>query len=211
MIRVCNLNRYMKFLYPYECERLKLSTPQELQAAIDGNRREGHSARSSLPSGASASNCASPSGKLGQTCVFAATMTSNNNDCSSNKSQEDAPEEVCEPFDECSLGESVADEQDFGEVGNANPFDASSCMQQPVSSLMQAILSSQRAGKLPLADDGALAPQRLALSNMQLALPPSPQKRARCAAAAEQADGNKLIKVSVEISGTVYRGVLFKE
>ena len=31
----------MKYLYPYECEKLKLSSPQELQAAIDGNRREG--------------------------------------------------------------------------------------------------------------------------------------------------------------------------
>lgn len=33
--------RYMKYLYPYECDRLKLSTPVELQSAIDGNRREG--------------------------------------------------------------------------------------------------------------------------------------------------------------------------
>ncbi|XP_052791466.1 AT-rich interactive domain-containing protein 3C-like isoform X2 [Mya arenaria] len=33
--------QYMKYLYPYECEKLHLSTPQELQAAIDGNRREG--------------------------------------------------------------------------------------------------------------------------------------------------------------------------
>ncbi|XP_052100778.1 protein dead ringer homolog isoform X9 [Mytilus californianus] len=32
--------QYMKYLYPYECEKLKLSSPQELQAAIDGNRRE---------------------------------------------------------------------------------------------------------------------------------------------------------------------------
>ena len=31
----------MKYLYPYECEKKHLSTPQELQAAIDGNRREG--------------------------------------------------------------------------------------------------------------------------------------------------------------------------
>ena len=31
----------MKYLYPYECEKLKLSNPTELQAAIDGNRREG--------------------------------------------------------------------------------------------------------------------------------------------------------------------------
>lgn len=33
--------RYMKYLYPYEGEKLGLSTPSELQAAIDGNRREG--------------------------------------------------------------------------------------------------------------------------------------------------------------------------
>ena len=31
----------MKYLYPYECEKKSLSTPAELQAAIDGNRREG--------------------------------------------------------------------------------------------------------------------------------------------------------------------------
>ncbi|CAH8464197.1 unnamed protein product [Heterobilharzia americana] len=32
--------QYMKYLYPYECETLGLSSPSELQAAIDGNRRE---------------------------------------------------------------------------------------------------------------------------------------------------------------------------
>ena len=35
------LSRYMKYLYPYECEKLKLSSLSELQSAIDGNRREG--------------------------------------------------------------------------------------------------------------------------------------------------------------------------
>ncbi|XP_037948405.1 protein dead ringer-like isoform X2 [Teleopsis dalmanni] len=33
--------QYMKYLYPYECEKKNLSSPAELQAAIDGNRREG--------------------------------------------------------------------------------------------------------------------------------------------------------------------------
>ncbi|KAL1512743.1 hypothetical protein ABEB36_002283 [Hypothenemus hampei] len=33
--------QYMKYLYPYECDKRHLSTPVELQAAIDGNRREG--------------------------------------------------------------------------------------------------------------------------------------------------------------------------
>lgn len=35
------LLRYMKYLYPYECEKRGLSSPAELQAAIDSNRREG--------------------------------------------------------------------------------------------------------------------------------------------------------------------------
>ncbi|XP_031420536.1 AT-rich interactive domain-containing protein 3B isoform X2 [Clupea harengus] len=33
--------QYMKYLYPYECEKKSLSSPGELQAAIDSNRREG--------------------------------------------------------------------------------------------------------------------------------------------------------------------------
>ena len=46
--RLCNcvfgvvmVTRYMKYLYPFECETLKLSTLAELQYAVDGNRREG--------------------------------------------------------------------------------------------------------------------------------------------------------------------------
>ncbi|XP_048832101.1 AT-rich interactive domain-containing protein 3A isoform X2 [Brienomyrus brachyistius] len=33
--------QYMKYLYPYECDKRGLSNPDELQAAIDSNRREG--------------------------------------------------------------------------------------------------------------------------------------------------------------------------
>ncbi|KAF6021035.1 ARID3A [Bugula neritina] len=32
---------YMKYIYPYECEKYDFSKASELQAAIDGNRREG--------------------------------------------------------------------------------------------------------------------------------------------------------------------------
>ena len=31
----------MKYLYPYECHKQGLSSPSELQTAIDGNKREG--------------------------------------------------------------------------------------------------------------------------------------------------------------------------
>lgn len=39
--RRLSAGRYMKYLYPYECEKRGLSNPNELQAAIDSNRREG--------------------------------------------------------------------------------------------------------------------------------------------------------------------------
>ncbi|XP_057581236.1 AT-rich interactive domain-containing protein 3B isoform X1 [Hippopotamus amphibius kiboko] len=58
--------QYMKYLYAYECEKKALSSPAELQAAIDGNRREGRrpSYSSSLfgysPTAASAAAAAAP-------------------------------------------------------------------------------------------------------------------------------------------------------
>lgn len=51
--------QYMKYLYPYECEKRRLSTPAELQAAIDGNRREGR--RSSYGAYATSSSTTSES------------------------------------------------------------------------------------------------------------------------------------------------------
>ena len=33
--------RYTKYLYPFECVKRNLSNPTELQAAIEGNKREG--------------------------------------------------------------------------------------------------------------------------------------------------------------------------
>ena len=42
--------RYMKYLYPQECQREGLSSPADLQAAIDGNRREGRRVGYSAPS-----------------------------------------------------------------------------------------------------------------------------------------------------------------
>jgi len=59
--------QYMKYLYPYECEKEKLSTSEELQQAIDGNRREGR--RSSygqygdLPGDCSPPQCNTPLGQ----------------------------------------------------------------------------------------------------------------------------------------------------
>ncbi|XP_048225444.1 AT-rich interactive domain-containing protein 3B [Perognathus longimembris pacificus] len=41
--------QYMKYLYAYECEKKALSSPAELQAAIDGNRREGRRPSYSAP------------------------------------------------------------------------------------------------------------------------------------------------------------------
>jgi hypothetical protein len=61
--------QYMKYLYPYECDKLKMSTPQELQSAIDGNRREGrrpvYGFDYASPSGMSSSGGGSGNGNIG--------------------------------------------------------------------------------------------------------------------------------------------------
>uniref|UniRef100_A0A8C5PRG0 AT-rich interactive domain-containing protein 3 n=1 Tax=Leptobrachium leishanense TaxID=445787 RepID=A0A8C5PRG0_9ANUR len=54
--------QYMKYLYLYECEKKSLSSPAELQAAIDGNRREGR-----RPSYGSSSFSYSPTPTAGPT------------------------------------------------------------------------------------------------------------------------------------------------
>ncbi|KAL5971925.1 hypothetical protein TSMEX_000316 [Taenia solium] len=61
--------QYMKYLYPYECEKLALSTPSELQAAIDGNRREARRSSYSFEYPmlmGSSSGAGAPSGATGQ-------------------------------------------------------------------------------------------------------------------------------------------------
>lgn len=73
--------QYMKYLYPYECEKEKYSSPSELQAAIDGNRREGR--RSSygayadlVPRSASNSNPASANGSGSQHAASLSALAS---------------------------------------------------------------------------------------------------------------------------------------
>lgn len=60
--------QYMKYLYPFECEKRGFSTPSELQVVIDGNRREGRttsfdnsvSSRNTMNSLSSLNNMNSP-------------------------------------------------------------------------------------------------------------------------------------------------------
>ena len=58
----------MKYLYPYECDKEKLSAPDELQMAIDGNRREGR--RSSYGQYPDLANSPPPPSVLGRNHHF---------------------------------------------------------------------------------------------------------------------------------------------
>lgn len=76
-----SFDRYMKYLYPYECEKEKYSSPSELQAAIDGNRREGR--RSSygayadlVPRSGSNSNSANGNGSGSQHAASLSALAS---------------------------------------------------------------------------------------------------------------------------------------
>ncbi|KAI2808693.1 AT-rich interactive domain-containing protein 3A [Blomia tropicalis] len=67
--------QYMKYLYPYECEKEKLSSPDELQMAIDGNRREGR--RSSYGQYPDLANSPPPPSVLGRNNMFGGGVGNN--------------------------------------------------------------------------------------------------------------------------------------
>ncbi|KAG8454633.1 hypothetical protein GDO86_001016 [Hymenochirus boettgeri] len=88
--------QYMKYLYPYECEKRGLSNPNELQAAIDSNRREGRrqSFGGSLftysPSGAP-NMLSSPKLQVSSLSLGTITNGSSLNSMQKVKKEEDAP------------------------------------------------------------------------------------------------------------------------
>ncbi|XP_077989553.1 protein dead ringer homolog [Glandiceps talaboti] len=81
--------QYMKYLYPFECDKLKLSSPMELQAAIDGNRREGR--RPSYSSSAYLQSPGSPPPSMVPQPMRIPNNTGNNGSLSMSSGDDDSP------------------------------------------------------------------------------------------------------------------------
>uniref|UniRef100_A0A3B5MAL2 AT-rich interactive domain-containing protein 3 n=1 Tax=Xiphophorus couchianus TaxID=32473 RepID=A0A3B5MAL2_9TELE len=210
--------QYMKYLYPYECERKGLSSPGELQAAIDSNRREGRrpSYSSSLfrfsPSPGTAPHILSPP-KMHLTGLGAGTSVTLNGL-------------------QASPGPSLKKDLTPA-IMAARPPLALSLGQQQVAGLARAATLEQLREKLETSGGGegperkmarlAEEQQRLmqqAFQHNLLAMASQMPMNLRLGAPTiKQQDmslsistnGNASITVSVEVNGTIYSGTLFAQ
>ncbi|XP_019722138.1 AT-rich interactive domain-containing protein 3B-like [Hippocampus comes] len=218
--------QYMKYLYPYECERKGLSSPGELQAAIDSNRREGRrpSYSSSLfrfsPSPSTAPHILSPP-KMHLSAIGAGTSAALNG-------LQGSPGSVLKKDD---LTPSIM---------AARPSMALALGQQQVAGLARAATLEQLREKLETTGGGvAEGPERkmarlaeeqqrlmqqafqhnlLAMAsqmpmNLRLGAPavtPRDEKQQDMSLSIST-NGNASITVSVEVNGTMYSGTLFAQ
>ncbi|KAK7913530.1 hypothetical protein WMY93_013741 [Mugilogobius chulae] len=215
--------QYMKYLYPYECERKGLSSPGELQAAIDSNRREGRrpSYSNSLfrfsPSPSTAPHILSPP-KMHLSALGAGAGALNG----------------LQP----SPGPSLKKEDLTPSIMAARPSMALALGQQQVAGLARAATLEQLREKLETSG-GVEGPERkmarlaeeqqrlmqqafqhnlLAMAsqmpmNLRLAAPPitTREEKPQDMSLSISTNGNASITVSVEVNGTTYSGTLFAQ
>lgn len=216
--------QYMKYLYPYECERKGLSSPGELQAAIDSNRREGRrpSYSSSLfrfsPSPSTAPHILSPP-KVHFSALGAGTSGAHNGM-------------------QASPGHSLKKEELTPPIMPARPSMALALGQQHVAGLARAATLEQLREKLETSGGGE-GPERkmarlaeeqqrlmqqafqhnlLAMAsqmpvNLRLGTPAitTREEKQQDMSLNISTNGNASITVSVEVNGTIYSGTLFAQ
>ncbi|NXJ70535.1 ARI3A protein, partial [Rostratula benghalensis] len=218
--------RYMKYLYPYECEKRGLSNPNELQAAIDSNRREGRrqgfgSSLFTYSPGGTHGLLSSPKLPVPALGLASATNGGSIAPVQKIKKEEDSPIPISMPS---RLPVSLA----------GHPVVAAQAAAVQVAAAAQAAALEQLREKLEsgeppekkmalVTDEQQRLMQRALQQNllaMTAQLPMSirinsqgtrsPENR-QDSAAGLSSNGTNSISMSVEINGIVYTGVLFAQ
>ncbi|NXT23907.1 ARI3A protein, partial [Syrrhaptes paradoxus] len=219
--------QYMKYLYPYECEKRGLSNPNELQAAIDSNRREGRrqgfgSSLFTYSPGGTHGLLSSPKLPVPALGLASATNGGSIAPVQKIKKEEDSPIPISVPS---RLPVSLA----------GHPVVAAQAAAVQVAAAAQAAALEQlreklEAGEPPekkmalVTDEQQRLMQRALQQNllaMTAQLPMSirinsqgtrsPESRQDAAATGLSSNGTNSISMSVEINGIVYTGVLFAQ
>ncbi|KAL7992896.1 hypothetical protein Chor_017152 [Crotalus horridus] len=198
--------QYMKYLYPYECEKRGLSNPNELQAAIDSNRREGRrqgfsgSIFTYSPSG---THTMLSSPKL-QVPTLGLTSTTNGSPIAPvpkiKKAQAAAVQAAAAQAAvaaQAAALEQLREKLESGEPPEKKMALVTDEQQRLMQRAIQQNLLAMTA-QLPMSirinSQGARSPENRQDSSMNLA-----------------ANGTSSISMSVEINGIVYAGVLFAQ
>ncbi|KAF1623582.1 UNVERIFIED_CONTAM: AT-rich interactive domain-containing protein 3A, partial [Eudyptes pachyrhynchus] len=219
--------QYMKYLYPYECEKRGLSNPNELQAAIDSNRREGRrqgfgSSLFTYSPGGTHGLLSSPKLPVPALGLASATNGGSIAPVQKIKKEEDSPIPISMPS---RLPVSLA----------GHPVVAAQAAAVQVAAAAQAVALEQLREKLEsgeppekkmalVTDEQQRLMQRALQQNllaMTAQLPMSirinsqgtrsPAENRQDSAAGLSSNGTNSISMSVEINGIVYTGVLFAQ
>ncbi|NP_001275555.1 AT-rich interactive domain-containing protein 3A isoform b [Mus musculus] len=219
--------QYMKYLYPYECERRGLSSPNELQAAIDSNRREGRrqSFGGSLfaysPSGA---HSMLPSPKLPVTPLGLAASTNGSSITPAPKIKKDSAIPITVPgrLPVSLAGHPVVAAQ-AAAVQAAAAQAAVAAQAAALEQLREKLESTEPPEKKMalVADEQQRLMQRAVQQSflaMTAQLPmnirinsQASESRQDSAVSLTSANGSNSISMSVEMNGIVYTGVLFAQ
>ncbi|XP_037308581.2 AT-rich interactive domain-containing protein 3B-like [Pungitius pungitius] len=218
--------QYMKYLYPFECEKKGLSSPGELQAAIDSNRREGRRPSytntlyrySPSPSSASLGLLSSPTVQTPPTGHTGLSTSAPSHLSKRNADEMSTPVLPGRPPGALTLGqqqqqlaqavtlEQFRERLERGAPGAAAPGGAAAS--GPEKKMMRMAEEQQRLMQQALQQNLlALAsqfnPVNLKLNNRHESKQDLSQSVSTSGAAS--------ISVSVEVNGTVYSGMLFAQ
>nr|XP_004654924.1 AT-rich interactive domain-containing protein 3A [Jaculus jaculus]XP_044991268.1 AT-rich interactive domain-containing protein 3A [Jaculus jaculus] len=221
--------QYMKYLYPYECERRGLSSPNELQAAIDSNRREGRrqSFGGSLfaysPSGAHGM-LSSPKLPVPSLGLAASTNGSSITPAPKIKKEEDSAIPITVPG---RLPVSLASHPVVAAQAAAVQAAAAQAAVAAQAAALEQLREKLESGEPPekkmalVADEQQRLMQRALQQNflaMTAQLPmnirinsQASESRQDSAGSGSSSNGGSSISMSVEINGIVYTGVLFAQ
>ncbi|XP_064136119.1 AT-rich interactive domain-containing protein 3A isoform X1 [Loxodonta africana] len=221
--------QYMKYLYPYECEKRGLSNPNELQAAIDSNRREGRrqSFGGSLftysPGGAH-SMLSSPKLPVPSLGLTASTNGSSITPAPKIKKEEDSAIPITVPG---RLPVSLAGHPVVAAQAAAVQAAAAQAAVAAQAAALEQLREKLESGEPPekkmalVADEQQRLMQRALQQNflaMTAQLPMSIRINSRASESRQDSavnltstNGSNSISMSVEINGIMYTGVLFAQ
>ncbi|XP_006898009.1 PREDICTED: AT-rich interactive domain-containing protein 3A [Elephantulus edwardii] len=221
--------QYMKYLYPYECEKRGLSSPNELQAAIDSNRREGRrqsfgGALFTYSPGGAHGMLSSPKLPVPSLGLAASTNGSSIPPAPKIKKEEDSAIPITVPG---RLPVSLAGHPVVAAQAAAVQAAAAQAAVAAQAAALEQLREKLESGEPPekkmalVADEQQRFMQRALQQNflaMTAQLPMSirinsqaAESRQDAAVSVSGANGSNSISMSVEINGVMYTGVLFAQ
>ncbi|XP_076588551.1 AT-rich interactive domain-containing protein 3A-like [Chaetodon auriga] len=212
--------QYMKYLYPFECEKKGLSSPGQLQAAINSNRREGRrpSYTNSLyrysPSPSSA-----PHGPLSSSTMQTTPTQHNGLNTSASPNLKRKTDEMSSPVLPSRLPMALAlGQQQQQQLAQAATLEhlrerlergaGGAAADGPEKKMMQLAEEQQRVMQQALQQNLLAIASHLNPMNLKLN---SGHESKQDLSLSISTNGAASISVSVEVNGTIYSGMLFAQ